>query len=71
MAKELAAASEVAQKSRAAAQAAEDEAHTITDRIEILQKDIALQRELRDHARKNFDNSDKTLRPLTESCFVV
>ena len=69
MAKELAAASEVAQKSRAAAQAAEDEAHTITDRIEILQKDIALQRELRDHARKNFDNSDKTLRALNGELF--
>ena len=69
MAKELAAASAVAQQRHAAAKAAEDEEHTITDRIEILAKDIALQRQLRDTARKTVDNSEKMLHGLNAELF--
>jgi moderate conductance mechanosensitive channel len=66
IAKELAVASKAAQKSQAAAKAAEDEARTITDRIDILAKDIGLQRKLRDSARKTVDNSEKMLHSLNE-----
>ncbi len=69
IAKELAVASEAAQKSHAAAKAAEDDAQTITKRIEFLQTDIGLQRQLRDLARKSADNSEKSLHGLNEELF--
>ncbi len=69
IAKELAVASVVAQKSHAAAKAAEDDAQTITERIELLQKDIGQQRQLRDSARKSADNSEKSLHGLNEELF--
>lgn len=69
IAKELAVANEVAQKSQVAAQVAEAEARTITERMEILREDIGQQRELRDTARKTVDNSEKTLQGLNEELF--
>ena len=48
--KELKVASAVAERSKAAAKAAEEEERTISDRVEILLKDIGLQRELRDNS---------------------
>ena len=69
IAKELAVANAGAQKSQAAAKAAEDEARTITDRIDVLAKDIALQRQLRDTARETADNSEQTLHGLNADLF--
>ena len=56
-------------KTQAAAKAAEDEARTITDRIDILAKDIALQRQLRDTARETADNSEQMLHGLNADLF--
>ncbi len=67
--KELAVASKVAEKNQALAKAAEDDALTIANRIEILQQDIGLQRQLREAARKSADNSDRTLSSLNEEFF--
>jgi len=67
--KELAVAHEVAQKSHVAAQAAEAEARTITERMEILREDIGQQRKMRDNARKTVDNSEKSLQGLNEELF--
>lgn len=69
IAKELAIASEVAQKSQAEAKVAEDIERTITERIDILQQDIKLQRQLRDTARKTVDNLEKTLSNLNTELF--
>ncbi len=69
VAKQLEAASEVAERSQEAARAAEDKARSIAERIEILQQDIVLQRELRGTARKNVDNSEQTLQSLSEEMF--
>lgn len=66
---ELQAASEAAQQSHIAARAAEANARNISERIEFLRRDIHLQRELRDTARKNADNSEKMLQSLNEELF--
>ena len=65
----MAVASKVAEKNQALAKAAEDDALTIANRIEILQQDIGLQRQLREAARKSADNSDRTLSSLNEEFF--
>ena len=69
VAAELAAARAKAQQSTDAALAAEAEAQAITERIEILQKDIEQQRQLRDTARRKVDNADETLKNLNEELF--
>ncbi|MBI3840112.1 MAG: mechanosensitive ion channel [Planctomycetia bacterium] len=66
---ELAAATAVAQETEAAADLAEHEAQSISERIEILQKNIALARQLRDTAHKKVDNADQTLKGLSEELF--
>ncbi|MGD9648660.1 MAG: mechanosensitive ion channel domain-containing protein [Pirellulales bacterium] len=67
--KELAAANEAVQKRQAEAAAAEDEARTITDRLDNLGQDIEQQRQLRDTARKTVDNSERTLQNLNQELF--
>ena len=67
---ELVAATEVAQKAELAAAVAEKEAHSISERTEILQKNIALARQLRETAHKKVDNADETLKSLNEELFV-
>ena len=65
---ELAAAA-AAQETEAAADAAEHEAKSVTERIKILQKNIALARELRTTAREKIDNADGVLKSLNEELF--
>ncbi len=66
---ELAVASATAQKSHEMAIAAEDEARTIGERVEILKQDIDLQRQLRETMRKKVDNADETLKDLNAELF--
>lgn len=51
-------AAEVAQEEAAAAQAAEDEARTLTERMDLLERNIDAERLLRDAARKRVDELD-------------
>jgi moderate conductance mechanosensitive channel len=67
--KKRAAAAAVAQVTLAAARDAAHEAESISERIEILQKNIALARQLRDTARQKLDNADATLKGLNQELF--
>ena len=58
-----------AQETEAAADAAEHEAQSVAERIKILQKNIALARELRTTARDKIDNADAILKGLNEELF--
>jgi small conductance mechanosensitive channel len=64
--KELAAATDAATKTAAAAQAAQEEAHSISERMAILHKNIELERSLRDVARRKSDIAEEDLRALNE-----
>jgi moderate conductance mechanosensitive channel len=66
---ELVAATAAAQQTETAADVAEHAAQSITERIEILQKNIGLARQLRDTAHKKVDNADQTLKSLSEDLF--
>ncbi|MEX2186566.1 MAG: mechanosensitive ion channel domain-containing protein [Pirellulales bacterium] len=62
--KELVEAKQVAEQSAAAADAAEKEVRSITERIAILQKSIKMERELRDAVRKKVDITEESLKGL-------
>ncbi len=66
---ELTAARSKLQESSDAASAAEAEVQALTERIELLQQDIAQQRAFRDNARKKVDNAEQTLKNLNEEVF--
>lgn len=66
---ELSAARGKVQESMDAASAAEARVTAITERIELLQQDIAQQRTLRDVARRKVDNAEQTLKNLNEEVF--
>jgi len=66
---ELTAARSKLQESSDAASAAEAEVKALTERIELLQQDIAQQRAFRDTARKKVDNAEQTLKNLNEEVF--
>ncbi len=69
LAAELTAARSKLQESSDAASAAEADVRALTERIELLQQDIAQQRIFRDTARKKVDNAEQTLKNLNEEVF--
>ncbi len=64
--KELMAATQVAEKTAADAQMAADRVTEVTERMDILKKNIRLERTLRDTARKRLDNAHECLAGLNE-----
>jgi len=65
----LAAATDEVAQTEAAALEADEAARALTDRTEILLKNIDLERRLLETARKKLDNADETLRPLQEEIY--
>ena len=66
---ELKQATDEAAETQAAAQLADDAARSVTDRKEILLKNIESERALLETARKTMDNADQTFRQLQEEIY--
>jgi hypothetical protein len=66
---EVVAATAAAQQTETAADAAEHEVQSISERIEILQQNIGLARQLRDTAHQKVDNADQTSKSRSEDLF--